>query len=85
MAEFTFRNDEWQINGAVIASDIELTLTVTTEHGATFIDLYIGELFADDGNGSPITGWLFEAMRCWVARHQEKLTQKFFDREALAA
>lgn len=88
MNELTFRNDEWELQQAILSQDIELTLTIDRDFGVTRIELYLAEVIFADKAGErrePAKGWLIGALKEWVGDNQGLLHQRWLDRARHAA
>ena len=85
MGEVTYRNSEWEIEGALICAELELIVECTiserepsgfTLYTATWTVPILGNRRRTGARAEP---WLIEAMKAWVRSNQEKLKQAYYD------
>lgn len=80
MAEdFTYRNDEWEIDGVLLCADLEIAFNWTWSGGEPGgftpwnVIMFCGE------RPAPTPRYINEAMKAWTALNQATLVQRFHD------
>jgi hypothetical protein len=77
MPEFTYTLDEFEIDGALLSAEIQLTLSADLfEGGCVGVDFYMAEY---KGCVCRAGGWIRPAMKSWVEQNQPRLIQYYYD------
>lgn len=83
MSEFShsYRNDEFEIDGAIIASDIRLHIDFAYDRNGPFFRRLTGASFVGpkDSHGAQVPAWLLTGLENWCRANEAKLNDRLAD------